>query len=275
MSAYKQLNRQDVFISDYVARKEWLIPKADFGTYGIKVYKGSSGSSEFSYLTDQYGGISQGLVYKSLEHNYYYPVGETGSIRVYSGSRDLSLQTTLTDESSRLLPSGGDVQVLSIPQNICGTHIEPSTFSITGSLGVLDDGNGELFLATGAPLVRSTTRVGDIIYNQGIVVITNTGSVNLTTTGSYSVGWNSNLPIYTYNVHCQVKDSEMNTSYNPTLLDEEGEIKEEFTGNIFTPYITSIGLYNGAHELLAVAKLNRPIPKVDNIDMVFIVKLDL
>lgn len=272
MSAFKQLNRQDVFISDYVARKDWTISNSDFDSYGIKIYRGSSGSSEFSYLTDVYEGLSQDLLYKSLEHTYYYPSEPTGSIRVYSGSRDLSFQSTLTEESARLLTP--EVRVLSIPQNICGTHIEPKSFSVTGSVGILDNGNGELFLAAGTPLVSTTTRVGDIIYSQGLVVVTDIGNVVLDS-GSYSVNWKSNLPVYTYNVHCQVKDSEMNISYNPTLQDEDGDVKEAFTGSIFTPYVTSIGLYNGAHELLAVAKVNRPIPKVDTVDMVFIIKLDM
>jgi len=57
-------------------------------------------------------------------------------------------------------------------------------------------------------------------------------------------------------------------------MDTDGNLKNELTGSEFTPYITSIGLYNDANELLAVAKLSRPIKKSIDLDMTFIVKLD-
>ena len=81
---------------------------------------------------------------------------------------------------------------------------------------------------------------------------------------------------YTYNVHCKVKDSEMNFTYNPsTQTGSEGKLTDLATGSWFAPYVTSIGLYNDANELIAVAKTNRPIQKTQNSDMTFVVKLDL
>ena len=43
---------------------------------------------------------------------------------------------------------------------------------------------------------------------------------------------------------------------------------------IFNPYVTTVGLYDDFGRLLAVAKLARPIQKLSNVDMTFIVKFD-
>jgi hypothetical protein len=47
------------------------------------------------------------------------------------------------------------------------------------------------------------------------------------------------------------------------------------TGPDFQPYITTVGLYNDANELLAVAKYSKPIPKPNNTDMTLIVQIDI
>ena len=46
------------------------------------------------------------------------------------------------------------------------------------------------------------------------------------------------------------------------------------THSEFNPYVTSIGLYNDQHELLAVAKLSRPIKKPKEYDISFTIRFD-
>ena len=53
----------------------------------------------------------------------------------------------------------------------------------------------------------------------------------------------------------------------------DNTVKSNITGSYFRPYVTTVGLYNEANELLAVAKTNRPIPKSQNVDMTFVVKI--
>ena len=68
----------------------------------------------------------------------------------------------------------------------------------------------------------------------------------------------------------------MNFTYNPTAQSgSEGVIASNVSSSLFSPYVTSIGLYNDANELIAMAKTNRPIQKTQNSDMTFVVKLDL
>lgn len=60
----------------------------------------------------------------------------------------------------------------------------------------------------------------------------------------------------------RLRNQEFNYSNNPTFFDEtNGSIENsEFIQNPVV-YVTSIGFYNDNNELLAVAKLSRPIPK--------------
>lgn len=107
--------------------------------------------------------------------------------------------------------------------------------------------------------------------------------------------WQSSQPIYTHNYHCRVRDFELNYTYNPssisgsynTVYDNNLDVystsslvntgvqNSNVTGSAFTPYITTVGLYNDANELIAVGKLNRPVPKTQDTDMTIIVKIDI
>jgi hypothetical protein len=69
----------------------------------------------------------------------------------------------------------------------------------------------------------------------------------------------------------------MNYSYNPTLLvsGSSKDVKYFVTSSDFAPYATTLGMYNEANELLAVAKFGKPIPMSQNTDMTFLIKYDL
>ncbi len=46
------------------------------------------------------------------------------------------------------------------------------------------------------------------------------------------------------------------------------------TGSYFSPYVTTIGLYNENYQLLAVGKLSQPIPISLHVDTTFVVNFD-
>jgi hypothetical protein len=107
--------------------------------------------------------------------------------------------------------------------------------------------------------------------------------------------WESSQPIFTHNYHCKIRDFEYNYTYNPsalsgskgTVYSSDGEIystsgsinkgdrHNSITGSAFQPYITTIGLYNDANELIAVGKMAQPVPKSANTEMTIIVKIDI
>ena len=287
MSAYKKLNKQDVFITTYTAHKTWAVTGSEFSSHGIQIIEAT-------------GSYSASL--KQL----YYPSKSLGNI--ISHSFEYYPQTTLHFPQSRNLTD--IVKVLSIPRQLYGTHIHTDgsftlkvastayvsssyveTGYVEGSSGVaqiLDDGEGNLYVSASNP----RRYVGDIIYPHGVVVITD----DLYSSQQVeSVTFKSSQPILTHNYHCKVRESENNYTYNPsalsgslrTVYDNEGNVystsvnisdgrlSNNVTGSEFTPYITTVGLYNDANELIAVGKLNRPVPKPVNTEMTIIVKIDI
>jgi hypothetical protein len=113
------------------------------------------------------------------------------------------------------------------------------------------------------------------------------------------IQFGSSQPIYTHNYHCRIRESEFNFTYNPSALKSSfqpvynnlgdyeytfndygkdvsnGVIKNNLTGSAFQPYITTVGLYNEANQLIAVGKMSQPIPKSANTEMTIIVKIDI
>lgn len=79
-------------------------------------------------------------------------------------------------------------------------------------------------------------------------------------------------------IFCKAGADEFNYSSNPTFTDSDDKIVvidpgNEETQQTFT-FITSIGLYDANDNLLAVAKLSRPVEKNPERDLTFRVRLD-
>jgi hypothetical protein len=86
---------------------------------------------------------------------------------------------------------------------------------------------------------------------------------------------NSQETITSDYIFVRTRNSEANYSENPTFISgSTGEvIYDEFINNPQT-YITTVGLYNDSNELLAVAKLSRPLLKDFTKEALVRVKLD-
>ena len=79
-------------------------------------------------------------------------------------------------------------------------------------------------------------------------------------------------------VFCRATSDEFNYSSNPTFTDSTGRINvidegEELSQRTFS-FVSTIGLYDGSNQLLAVAKLSRPVEKNDEKDLTFRIRLD-
>lgn len=261
--AFKGLDQSDVYLTSYISKKQWevLDNGSNLENLGISKIEATSGSLPYvpvpSDETSSYPGgpvYNRRLAYEGFRANYY-----EGSIPVngsFTGSYDLNLQSTITLEGGRDLPTGS-VLGYSIPRDCFGETIEEGTISISGSGCNIFDKEGLLLQEVGGKYEV----VGDVIYNRGLILL-NPQKVNPI---GATFKWTSLVTINTWNVNCKVKDLEYNKSYNPSSKHLED----------YTPYITAVGLYNRAGELMAIAKMSRPIRKSDNIDMTFKVNIDI
>ena len=205
------------------------------------------------------------------------------------------LQSSLTQ--SRFFPTGegsdSRISVVSIPAKLFGENIVPYTFELefTSSdnsikYNVKDDGEGNIILNSKSGSVDGEVGavVGQIFYSHGITVLT-TGSVkqlgrymgiSLSNLDDLTISFQSSLRIYENQYKCTINENEFQYSLNPTLL--SGSLNDVYydfvTGSFFTPYVTTVGLYNESNELLMVGKLSNPIPISQEIDTTIIVNLD-
>jgi len=216
-------------------------------------------------------------------------VGNVGSNGRYANY----LQSTLTQ--SRYFPtgSGEEVLVFSIPSKLYGDYIQPESFELylnsddwtnVQSL-ITDDGEGNLLSAS--------INVGNIFYPHGIAVLTQqnwNNSVDLENLylaedafPSVKVAFSSSYSIYETQYKCTIDESEFNFSQNPSII--SGSITDNAitasnkpydfaTGSYFSPYVTTVGMYNEQHELLAVGKLAQPLPTSQTTDTTILVNID-
>ena len=72
----------------------------------------------------------------------------------------------------------------------------------------------------------------------------------------------------------RVKNGDFNYTTNPSIIDANGNLL--FTTLINNPqtYITTVGMYNDNNELLAVAKLSKPLVKDFTKEALIRIKLD-
>lgn len=118
---------------------------------------------------------------------------------------------------------------------------------------------------------------GNVFYNLGLIVITHPSIVGQTLT---QVKLRGTVSVREIEAYCTVSPGEFNVSFNRSLqywnpLHDQFEIDSRYTGSLFRPYVTTIGLYNNNNELLAVGKLSTPIQTSAKTDTTFVVRFDI
>jgi hypothetical protein len=226
-------------------------------------------------------GIYSNILFQSIKHLFY----TQGNQVFYSSS---------VADVTRYFPTAS-VYVLSAATNVFGEQIKPNSVKIrlnnlptfiydvpstTPQMGLL--------LVSGSQDV-----VGNVFYSHGIMTVEVNNSFNtvdsngikLAEEDSISVEFQSTVTIYNHRVTCEIEPNEFNVAwFNPTIsasfaasssVDGQGQkIYDLMASGSLTPYVTTIGLYNDEHQLLAVAKLSSPIKRSFLTKQTFIVKFD-
>lgn len=339
MSIFKPFITSDVIVSPFKVNKTFLYDgTAALTGSGVDLFIGDniepllwvSGSSSTGYNTTQ----DQFLVYRSIRELYYsnFLYGDDGSPANTASFNPDGTITGLAYEPSyynyltntlpanRYFPTGSNeiIGVISIPSNLFGEYIKPGSFHLAISGGnasvndyvdddyidnyfdgltstvIYDDSQGNL--------LSGSLKVGDIIYEHGMIILTNDGIPGQDGYGyiNYEGGiygdsdisfiedfinspnlvcaFDSTITIYESQYKCTIRENEFNFSQNPSLISgssNSGKISSFATGSYFTPYVTTVGLYNNNKELLAVAKLAQPLPSSAVTDTTIMVNLDL
>ena len=197
----------------------------------------------------------------------------------------LNYPTSMNERRCFPTQSSAKIAVATIKTRGIGDYIKPGsvipTFTLDGGATTtfIDNGEGEI-------VDDDNNIYGNIFYYQGIGVFTGisgSGSGN----GRLAISdYVSSYTIYETQYKCTIRPSEFNYSLNPSLLlsslrgqnkilDSGSSKYVDFaTGSDFSPYVTTIGLYNNNNELLAVAKLAQPLETSQTTDTTILINLD-
>jgi len=102
----------------------------------------------------------------------------------------------------------------------------------------------------------------NIDYNNNEIANINNNNIlfNLINSGSY-FSLNSEESITSDYIFTRIRNNDYNYTTNPSIINSEGEFYYPTLINNPQTYITTVGLYNDSNELLAVAKLSKPLKK--------------
>jgi len=127
------------------------------------------------------------------------------------------------------------------------------------------------YASAGGVTLNTTRSFDSASFNQGKII----DGFNAAGDSSFGFTLNSKETLSSDFVFVRARNSEFNYSENPAFISgSTGEVLYSSFINNPTTYITTVGLYNNASELLAVAKLSTPLIKDFTKEALIRVKLD-
>jgi len=240
--------------------------------------------------------------------------------------------------ASRILHKSASI--ISIPRQFYGEKINPKSVTITDNstditYTLKDDGLGNLYdnnysssfavasesFKSGGGGQATGSIIGNVMYNHGLIIITDTGSYKDVGNTGGSDGWEvtfkSTQTIYEREINCNVGKTEFRLSKNVSLTPERkgtyfvpanifpenepystahldlpviwpasssisddgyrgtGSLLDIATGSEFSPYVTTIALFDDNDDMLATAKLAKPVKNDKELDINFVVRFDV
>ena len=288
---FKEIPKSDIVTRPFKVYKEWIIDEEDTD---ISILYGVSSS----FGSFEQGDDLSGVIYRSIQAQFYRD-SSNASILTEVGRRK---SYASTDE--RNLES--EFGLISIPQHKYGEGIKVGTVKFT------DNNSGKVYQDDGySNLVSGSTICGNIMYDRGFVILTkDTTSGSLT---DFRIEYNSTQTIYENEIFISILENEFNFSQNRTaLIDADYETGSlvthgqysysphysqsytnlrsakvnplfshydvssslDPTGSYLAPFITTIGLYDNELNMVAVAKLARPMKSYPDYPLNFIIRFD-
>ena len=125
--------------------------------------------------------------------------------------------------------------------------------------------------------------IGNLFYQHGFGVITHPlyqyiFKIPAQTASLEDIEFQGSHLIYEHEYQCTISENEFNSTYNLSARkiksQEKHDLADFTTSSLWSPYITTVGLYNEEGELLVVGKLAQPVKCSDETDTTFVLRWD-
>jgi len=306
---YKDLLPDDISIQDFESHKEWNIHHLNTGSYGFSQHRAKIHSGFGAYYTSSQffsssgaqitgqsstgssttGPIYDKLLYSSLANTFYQTGSLTQSANAVAHPRALEWRGNRIT-SGFYSTTATTMSIWQIASNIVGEEIKPGSISVSHSLAAqsfTDDSSGNLTATNG-------TQIGNVFYKSGIFVFTSESCdtvyadpEEVAGTGWRNIYFKGSLTMTEHEYYCTIQDGEFNQSVHPTILSGSNDgvaagaegsgsyiLRSVASSSAFSPYITTVGLYNDSGDLCATGKLARPLKNSDQYDISIVVRFD-
>ena len=262
---------------------------AGSGSFPINPSPAVRGYSPSRIIYGQY----RNLVYGTEDTNFSFDGGVTTARQIYviNVSRERYKQAFQPGSLNLLLGSGSRTIRLTDDSN---------TTSLTRFIGenrifyIISGSNGN---AASTP-AAATTYYGIMLPDMGTIILNASGNLspfiqaaNLATNSRQdnhvklynSIVSGSNTRAFSLQsaevvssryFFTRIKNSEFNYTTNPSIIDDNGNLLYSTLINNPQTFITTVGMYNDNNELLAVAKLSKPLTKDFTKEALIRIKLD-
>jgi len=233
-----------------------------------------------------FGEVSQSSIYViSVERARYKQ-------SLFPGSLNLILSSSISSNANKVLELTDNSKMVTVPTYYGTTRAYQI---ISGSDGIAyNSGSGGLGYTTDqGSYGLFLPDIGTLILNGAALDLDSEEGINLGTNASLNTAGNNPLRLlgpmqsgsgFALNseetvtsdfVFVRARNSEFNYSENPSYISgSTGEVIYNYFINNPQTYVTTIGLYNDSNELLAVAKLSKPLNKDFTKEALVRVKLD-
>ena len=236
---------------------------------------GAVSQSDFFIISVERANYKQSLLPGTL--NLLLSGSGTTKITITDNSNDISAVPYINGTRVYQLVSGSNGSAIS--STVAGSTVAGQTAS--GSYGWFVPDMGAILLNAQALALTAASGGIALSYsgsfgNQAVVDngYNNTRIFNAISTGK-SFELNSQENVTSDYVFVRPQNAEFNYTTNPSFISgSTGEVLYSTSINNPQVYITTVGLYNDANELLAVAKLSRPLVKDFTKEALIRVKLD-
>ena len=288
--------------SDDTAAIQFYIGYCDANGSGSTAYNSAIPNlSPSSTLYGQYRNLiledeNSGFIFGDVSSSQFFALSvERANYKqsLFPGSLNLTLSGSAANSTIRLTDNSNDISVVPyingtrVYQIVTGSNGNASStpsgattagYTISGSYGWFVPDMGTIILNAKAlqlPVANGGIALAPSTGSSAVANGTNNALMYATINRGTSFQLNSQENITSDYVFIRPQNAEFNYTTNPSFISgSTGEvIYPTFINNPQT-YITTVGLYNDANELLAVAKLSRPLVKDFTKEALIRVKLD-